>query len=444
MFLDERIIIQRGKIFRKLNVIAIMFALIYLFCRLSIYNGVSESLFIGIFSTEICTIICSLLVLLIGELYFKTDIDDERVITQKYEFYSKSGKFLLFAVIIGYSISMIFYDKRSIYDFPANDIIILLELICIVYLYYQFKKNNININYTFIENYNGRYYKEVFKKIGFFALITLLIYIVTGVISAILTGGPDALISFLIAAIVSIVVLGGHYLLLSFIEKLDYDDQINEIKNSFKVVTIVVCLFALVNCIASIINKNLVLENVSNNLEKISITSQIMHNIGLILPTYIGIYCSYLLSYFKNNLVISKTLSIFIISIIVIVFISVILNTFNQVLLYNLQLNIFDITRKTLRRMKTLLFFTVLLEIIYIILYGYVVIVLIREKKYTYYLILLPTMVLISFVLFSFITETKESILKILNAFYQIISVCQWGILGFILIKEVKYFDEKN
>ncbi|MBQ6817290.1 MAG: hypothetical protein IJO27_02555 [Bacilli bacterium] len=440
MFLDERIIIQRGKIFRKLNVIAIMFALIYLFCRLSIYNGVSESLFIGIFSTEICTIICSLLVLLIGELYFKTDIDDERVITQKYEFYSKSGKFLLFAVIIGYSISMIFYDKRSIYDFPANDIIILLELICIVYLYYQFKKNNININYTFIENYNGRYYKEVFKKIGFFALITLLIYIVTGVISAILTGGPDALISFLIAAIVSIVVLGGHYILLSFIEKVDYDDQLNEVKNSFKIVTVVVFLLNLIYCIASIIYKNLVYDNISKNIELIGTVSQVMNNVSLIRLTYVGIYCAYLVSYFKDNSVILKSFSVYIISIIAIVTITVLLESIDKVAFYKSTLaTTYTETKNALKIMKRVLWALSILEIISICLYGYFVLMLVNEKKYTFYLILLPMLTLIAYLLVIFIPNAKESVLKTLNIIYQILIIAKWGILSVVLIKDIKY-----
>lgn len=37
MFLDERIIVQRKKIFRKLNIIALAFALLYLISRLNIY-----------------------------------------------------------------------------------------------------------------------------------------------------------------------------------------------------------------------------------------------------------------------------------------------------------------------------------------------------------------------------------------------------------------------
>ena len=158
MFLDERIIIQRGKIFRKLNIIAIIFAFVYLVCRMYIYSLVKAQSNFGLYSTEICTIVCAVIILLIGELYYKTNIDDERVLTNKYTFYSKNGKTLLFAIIIGYAISMIFYDNRSNYDFEANNIIIMFELVFVVYLYYQFKKNDI---YTI-----GRYGNWTYSSMG--------------------------------------------------------------------------------------------------------------------------------------------------------------------------------------------------------------------------------------------------------------------------------------
>lgn len=440
MFLDERIIVQRGKIFRKLNIIALAFALLYLISRLNIYSNVLETKFIGLFTTEICTIVCTSLVLLIGELCYKSDVSDERIITKKYQFYSLSGKILLFVIIIGYSISMIFHDRRSKYDFPPNDIIILFEIICVVYLYYQFKKNKININYSFIENYNGKYYKEVFKNIGLFALITLLIYAITGVISAVLAGGTDTLISFIIAAVISIVALGGHYLLLSFIEKIDYDDQLNEVRNSFVVVTIVVCVLSLIYAIASIIYRNNVLENVSLNIDIISITSQIMHNASLIKLTYVGIYCGYLVSYFNNNSDITKSISIYIISIIVIVFISVLLESINKVAVYESTIATkYMETKAALKTMRRVLIASTILEVLSIIFYGYFVLKLVTEKRYSFYLILLPVLVLVSYLSVVFIQDGKDSLIKTINVIYQIISIGQWTILGYVLIKDKKY-----
>ena len=335
---------------------------------------------------------------------------------------------------------MIFHDRRSKYDFPPNDIIILFEIICVVYLYYQFKKNKININYSFIENYNGKYYKEVFKNIGLFALITLLIYAITGVISAVLADGTDTLISFIIAAVISIVALGGHYLLLSFIEKLDYDDQLNEVRNSFVAVTIVVCVLSLIYAIASIIYRNNVLENVSQNIDIISITSQIMHNASLIKLTYVGIYCAYLVSYFNNNSDITKSISIYIISIIVIVFISVLLESINKVAVYESTIATkYMETKAALKTMRRVLIASTILEVISIIFYGYFVLKLVTEKRYSFYLILLPVLVLVSYLSVVFIQDGKDSLIKTINVIYQIISIGQWTILGYVLIKDKKY-----
>lgn len=441
MFLDERIIIQRGKIFRKLNIIAIVFAFVYLVCRMYIYSLVKAQSNFGLYSTEICTIVCAVIILLIGELYYKTNIDDERVLTNKYTFYSKNGKTLLFAIIIGYAISMIFYDNRSNYDFETNNIIIMFELVFVVYLYYQFKKNDININYSFIDKTNSQYYLDVLKNIGIFALVTGLIYTIVGVISTVIAGSGEVLVGFLIAAVISIIILGSHYFLLSVIEKVDYDDLLNEIKNSIKIITIIVFILSMIYCVASIIYRNLTLENISGSTDKIAIVSVIMHNIKIFALTYIGIYCAYLLSYFKYDTSVNKGIALYIKGIIAITIITVILSTVKNISVYNLTLDVYAERMHALKTLKRVLLVSNILEVILILLYGYFILTLVRDKKYSFYLILLPVFLLISFILVLTVTDTKEYIIKCINALYEIIKVCQWSILSIVLIKEIKYYN---
>ena len=154
MFNDERIIIESGKIYRKANILSIVIAFIFLFARCFLYFTPNNkyTLTFGILSTEICTITAALIILIYGELKHRTDFCDERSVSTKYEYYSKTGKILLISIIVGYAISMIDSFKRSPSDFAPNYIIFVFQALGIVYFYYSVKKKQININYTFINN----------------------------------------------------------------------------------------------------------------------------------------------------------------------------------------------------------------------------------------------------------------------------------------------------
>ena len=75
MFNDERIIIERGKILRKINIIAIIVSSVFLISRILIYK---DSLVLPVFSllaTEICTLLTSVIIIIIGEIKYKTNIN---------------------------------------------------------------------------------------------------------------------------------------------------------------------------------------------------------------------------------------------------------------------------------------------------------------------------------------------------------------------------------
>ena len=123
MFNDERITIESGKIFKKANVLAIIISVLFLFARICVYIKHNDPMSVGLFSTEILTILTASIILLYGELAFKDSVKDERILTEKNLYYSKHGKTLLIWILVGYSISMISSFNRSLSDVAPNYII---------------------------------------------------------------------------------------------------------------------------------------------------------------------------------------------------------------------------------------------------------------------------------------------------------------------------------
>ena len=138
MFNDERIIIERGKILRKINVIALVVSFIFLISRVIIYLFSLSFNVVFLFNTELLTLFSSLIILLIGEIKYKNKLNDERITLEKYNYYNKSGIVLLIFVLIGYCISMIASDLRINMDFKTNYIIHTYEVLGILCFYYYF------------------------------------------------------------------------------------------------------------------------------------------------------------------------------------------------------------------------------------------------------------------------------------------------------------------
>ena len=72
MFNDERIKIESGKIFKKANILAMIIAIFFLVTRSIFYIVQQHSISFGTFATEICTILCSLIILIYGEVTYRT------------------------------------------------------------------------------------------------------------------------------------------------------------------------------------------------------------------------------------------------------------------------------------------------------------------------------------------------------------------------------------
>lgn len=321
MFNDERIKIESGKICRKLNFLTLIFTSIYLLVRIMLYIKQKiqiNDLGFGTFSTEIFTIISTVIILLYGEIKHKVEVKDERTDFLKYEFYNKSAKLLLISIVIGYAISMIGVLKRTFYDFTPNYIMFMFQIIGIAFLYINFKKKQININYSFINNNNKTYYKQVFKLIGYFALIAAIIYITCGIIACFIYQGIGYLGSFVIALIISIVGLGGEYLFLSFLEKLDYDDEKHRITKSFLITAFVYIGTLIINVLLIELVKFIGESDLFiNKAQIIAEINQYKQYINFISSIYSIITLSYILSYFLQNKKIMMCIYIYYIGVII-------------------------------------------------------------------------------------------------------------------------------
>lgn len=311
MFNDERIIIERGKILRKINIIAIIVSFVFLVSRILIYK---DSLGLPVFSllaTEICTLLTSVFIIMIGEIKYKTNINDERIILDKYNYYNRKGKVLLIFVIIGYCISMIASDMRSVYDFRTNYIIHVYQLLGLLCFYYYFKKNDININYSFIENDNKTYYKCVLNNIVKLVVAIIIIYITCGLISVVIYQDITTLISFFIAGITSSVVLGGMYLLLSFFEKKDYDTEDQIIKKPFFIITIIYFILSLISKILILITRIIASSELHASVyEILQKVTEINYSVQFYSGVFFILLFVFLLSYLKKSNKIKTTISI--------------------------------------------------------------------------------------------------------------------------------------
>jgi len=223
MFFDERIESRRGKIFRKGILFATIIAVIFTVCKvLSIQKFVFWDIFS--FLAEATVIISGAIILLYGELFCESsDVKDERYYSEKYAYYNKAAKTFFFCGIAGFAGSMLVELTYSS-TLPASFLLMYLELIGLVFISYEFKKNGINFNYSVIDGNNGEYYAAVFKGIGKMAAIILGIYTLPA-IYALINGGLSMFFALLLICLGCIVSLGVIYLIISWIEKVSRNEE---------------------------------------------------------------------------------------------------------------------------------------------------------------------------------------------------------------------------
>lgn len=430
MFLDERIAIQSGKIFKKVNILVIIISLLFLISRSIIYIFSKQNISFGLFSTEICTLLCASIILIYGEIKYITNEVDERSIFNKYEYYARKGKILLIWILVGYAISMIDSFKRIASDFPPNQIIFIFQVVGVIYLYYQFKKNQININYTFINNDKKTYYKQVFIKIGYLILIIIGIYFTCGIISIIIYNNLEYILIFLIAAIHSILGLGLQYLLLSHLEKIDYDNEKDIVKKPFLISGIIVTTILFIQTILVFLSLYIA-ENglVSKMGEFLSSITNTRNNLGFIASIYGGIALCYLLSYCLKNKMIKRSISIYLLLMVITTITGIISNIPAIILDHSFEL--------IQSYYQSITYVNTFFSITYIIIFGFIIYSLIKEKGINNNMILIPILELLFFFLCIFLS-TQGSIGRIISStLNSFIDFLAW-LLFYLLVYKMK------
>lgn len=236
MFSDERINAQCGRVYRNGIFIALCVTALYLIGKLVTLEaqGVecfySFFSFFGYFFCEIVIIISCLTIFLCAMLKFRGE-KDERYFSELSLYYLDSAKKLLIIGLSAYILSTPFLSNTEYskvmqrYISPA----VVLETLAYVYIYYNFRKNGININYSFIFEQKKEYYHRVWKNIRKFSCIMLIPYAFAAYFELLFNHSAMNMFSVLSSYIMSVLGLALEYFFISFVEKRYYDDESSHI-----------------------------------------------------------------------------------------------------------------------------------------------------------------------------------------------------------------------
>lgn len=220
---DERVIKESGKIGRNI-IIASTVLMILIFIYVLASNGYVFNIQNHLLETVF--LICTIFILLFGELYYLECRKDERIAQNKWNFYYNSIKYVIGAYFFGFSLNIICYlNNVGSSDLTPNYISLFMEIVIGIVYYFNIKTKSINLNYKFIDSSKKEYYLTVLKNIGKLSLLIIGFYMISCVIEIIIFANTSHIIILLVAGIVSALSVGIQYLFISFIEKIDYDNN---------------------------------------------------------------------------------------------------------------------------------------------------------------------------------------------------------------------------
>ena len=221
MFDDERINAECGKIYRKGILLAVLTTLLYVLSRT--VTLLIQSEFHTFFTyTEALLVILGGGILTVGAIRFHKH-GDERMLYEKHMFYLNAGKIFILAVFGAYILTIPFTTEEMLGGQTHNHLLILLEILGCLYLFYAFKTKEINFNYSFIAESGARYYGKVLMNIGGLWLALLVPFLLSASWELILNESWRGALTILLAYIISSLGLSGEYFFLSLVEKMSYD-----------------------------------------------------------------------------------------------------------------------------------------------------------------------------------------------------------------------------
>lgn len=237
-FKDERIDSALARIYRNGIALLPIIALTYLVIKWFVIQPTEVFDYLYM-SMEFLIALCSIIIYIVGEIRF-VGKSDERIEHEKTQHHLKSAK-IFFVLSIYIQVACSFFYRTSPYESStdANVFMNTVLTVSFIYIYYNFKKNDIELNYSFIYLSKKDYYKKVFSKIGKLFGICIIPYCLLAVFDAYAT--EEALNFFVslwygLKFLIPICVV---YFILSVIEKLQYDDERPIL---FKRGTVMVCV----------------------------------------------------------------------------------------------------------------------------------------------------------------------------------------------------------
>ena len=225
MFNDERINAECGKIYCRGILLTVLTTVIYAFSRTATLF-IRENFHSFFTYTEAVILILGIGILLTGAIIFRKG-GDERTAYERHSFYERAGKVFIIAVLGTYILTIPFTTEEMLGGFSANQLLLLLEALGCLYLFYAFKTRQINFNYSFIAEDKQIYYRRVFVIIGCLWVGLFVPFILAASLELTLYKSPAGALIIFLAYISSSVVISLEYLFISLVEKTSYDSMSN-------------------------------------------------------------------------------------------------------------------------------------------------------------------------------------------------------------------------
>lgn len=222
-FNDERINAQCGGIYRR--GIAIASGVTLLFGILRAQSIASQGqMSLVYFFTELAILLDGGVILLI-DLFLYRFRKEERIEAERARFSLGAGKWFLVISLAGYAASLPFSWEKPFSDVPVNHLIVMLQVLGTLYLFYTFKTRKINFNYSFIDRPSRDYYRAVFERITNLAWMLFVAFFFSAMLDFALHRSFAHLFSIFLGYLLSVVGLGLDYLFLSWLEKRAYEEE---------------------------------------------------------------------------------------------------------------------------------------------------------------------------------------------------------------------------
>lgn len=226
MFNDERINKEMSKLKKLIIIISFIVSVIFLLYKLIAITFYKES-YLNL-ALEGFIFVVSLTILLIP-LFTKEKNKDELYIKKKEKYYDKAFIIFLYLVLGAYSFLLPLYAINKGTEYSKTNLSMSLIINFSVYVAYGFLRfKKIYFNYNIIEENKNKYYKIVSKNILKIAKFVSFNYVLTFPFSIIYLIENKSFLLIIIMLITFIIIFAlstAYYLLMSILERVSFDEE---------------------------------------------------------------------------------------------------------------------------------------------------------------------------------------------------------------------------